>query len=729
MATARDILIIVQLQDQASRGLRALGREVEGLAAPVATVAKVAAAAATAFTAAASGVIGLGVSFLNMREQAEVGLGFVVRNAELAKDMIANLVAFARANPVPVEPLIQAARVLAGYGYEASKVVPTLKAIADANAAIGGTTETFNRIAYAIAQVVAKGRLQAEEVRQLANAGIPALAILAEKTGETQANLLKAMRDGTLGAESVGQLITGIQERFQGALAALGDTMGGMITRIRNIGKEWASIAAEPAFETIKTHLRDILSIMESPAFLESARTFADILRGVIGGVGAIGGAVRGIGTGVTAAAPGTFQFGGGEGEDIGATRAANEAAKAWENVQNAIGEVVLYIQAYVVPVLKEAWSLISTAIRTEVVPALLTLRDNFFETFNTHIMPIVSAGIDALGHELSRFGPWVQDTLIPALSNMIEGFIKAVGVIVEIFRTLWPMVKPHVVFLVEAVGRTLATIRDTIALIFALMAGDWEGAWNLLKDIAIRILEGLRSAVAHIVEDIILAFIPIPRKVLDAIRNNTPWFGSRPTEAEMFPNAINPRSFGGGEGEDVGGNGSAGGLGAYLANLFKDTEMATKEVTTSLADLKTNFGDLDLSLTDLDGGITKAAESAGRAARTNDDYIKLLNDTNKLHLQATARVAEETMEVAERMAQAKKRIEDFFLSELQQLAQRGTRFAGDSFNVWAEAAGLQPIGNFPVWSDGKQINPAFDAGGNKISVELSSDLQLAGVP
>lgn len=709
MATAREILLIVRLQNDATRGLHSLARELENVGGVVGTVAKVAVAAAAALGGLVVGIGTIGINFLRMREQAEVGLGFVIKNAQLAKSMVAELIDFAQQNPIPVGGLIEAARFMAGVGVEASKIIPTLKAVADATAAVGGGEAIFNRIAYAIQQVIAKGRLQAEEVRQLANAGIPALAILADKTGMTQAEILKAMRTGSLAANSVELLLEGIRERFAGALAAQGETLNGLITRVRNYAQTWAATAAEPAFEVIKGHLRDVIALMESPAFKQSAAIVGASVGAVLALPGQVlGAAGRGLGA-LGAPAPGTA-FGGGEGEDAGnAPGRINEVQTALSGVQAALAQLFGYIQTYVFPVLADLGSRFAKWIREDALPWLRTLRDAVAETFVTHVLPLIQTAVEAIGRELERLGPWIDNTFIPAMRVFINQTVVMIDTFIRAWQFLWPRIEPYVMLVLRQVGRIIRQIQDVVDLTMNLLAGNWERAWDALQRIAVRSMEGTYDSIRTILN-----------KIIDAM-NLFSWFPDIPKIPEL-PRSTGTsvsRIFGGGEGEDAGGNGSQG----FLQDLLARSSVATEQVVTNLEQLSPDLMDFDAAVTD-------AASGARSVADKHAEYLKLVEETAQLHLKSTARVAEETMQIAERLAEAKMKIQNFFLGELQAMANRGVRFGNDAaFGTWAAAAGLQPIGNFPAYQDGQQVNPAFDQNGNPVvTVQLGPDLVLDGV-
>jgi tape measure domain-containing protein len=70
-------------------------------------------------------------------------------------------------------------------GFSAKEVMPTLTAIGDASSGLGLGAEGLDRITRALGQMRAKGKVSAEEMLQLTEAGVPAWAILSKAIGKS----------------------------------------------------------------------------------------------------------------------------------------------------------------------------------------------------------------------------------------------------------------------------------------------------------------------------------------------------------------------------------------------------------------------------------------------------------------------------------------------------------------------------------------------------------------
>ncbi|MEK0086220.1 tape measure protein, partial [Benzoatithermus flavus] len=131
-----------------------------------------------------------------------------------------------------------------------------MKKLGDAVAAIGGNDQTLESVARAIGQIQAKGKLSAEEMQQLAEAGLPVWDILSKKMGKSTAELMEMTSEGKLLAKDVVPLLVdGLGERFSGAMDKQSKTFSGMMSTLKDNLNMLAGTIAKPAFEFSKSIL------------------------------------------------------------------------------------------------------------------------------------------------------------------------------------------------------------------------------------------------------------------------------------------------------------------------------------------------------------------------------------------------------------------------------------------------------------------------------------------
>jgi len=204
--------------------------------------------------------------------------------------------------------------------------------------------------------------------------------------------------------------------------------------------------------------------------------------------------------------------------------------------------KAITFIQQQVIPVLKDFWQehgeeikrfLGDTAdlLRSIFVPALDTLRDawaNIAPVLERHVLPVLKkVGQFLLEHKplliaigvavAALVAPWLAvvaaialvlakwdeisqfftkdipaaiDSFltkfkeIPIIGAIFEGAFEEARIIVE---TVFAIIKNYV-------ETTINAIRDTITIVTALIHGDWEGAWQGIKDLVTGIWDGIKE-------------------------------------------------------------------------------------------------------------------------------------------------------------------------------------------------------------------------------------------
>src|SRR5690606_29754649 len=143
---------------------------------------------------------------------------------------------------------ITAQQQLLGFGVEAKNVIPTLDAVQNAVAAVGGSNEQVSQVTYALAQMQGQGKLTGETLNQLGQYGIDAATILGERLGKTGAQIRElASKPGGIPVDQVWEpLVAGLMERFGGATDNIKAQMDGAVDRVKGAWRDIGSIIAAP---------------------------------------------------------------------------------------------------------------------------------------------------------------------------------------------------------------------------------------------------------------------------------------------------------------------------------------------------------------------------------------------------------------------------------------------------------------------------------------------------
>lgn len=191
--------------------------------------------AGMAATTGMAAMAGRAVRLAGELEQAKIAFTTMLGSAKKADAFLREMADFAATTPFQFEDVRNAAQRFLAFGFEASRVIPILTAVGNAAAALGGSSELINRIALALGQMRAKGKISGEEMRQLAEAGIPAWEMLAKTIGVT---IPEAMKLAERGAIDVGVALDGfineMNARFPGMMEKQSTTLLGMWSTIKD---------------------------------------------------------------------------------------------------------------------------------------------------------------------------------------------------------------------------------------------------------------------------------------------------------------------------------------------------------------------------------------------------------------------------------------------------------------------------------------------------------------
>ncbi|MBC9786761.1 tape measure protein, partial [Heliobacterium chlorum] len=132
-------------------------------------------------------------------------------------------------------------------------VMPNLKAIGDAVSAVGGGEEMLNGVTMALGQMATKGKVSAEEMNQLAERGIPAWDLMAQKLGMSKQQLMDLSAAGkVMSDQAVPALIDAMGTKFAGAMDKQSQSFKGMISTLSDNTNMLLGQLFDPIFQKLK---------------------------------------------------------------------------------------------------------------------------------------------------------------------------------------------------------------------------------------------------------------------------------------------------------------------------------------------------------------------------------------------------------------------------------------------------------------------------------------------
>jgi tape measure domain-containing protein len=247
---------------------------------------------ARGFALVAGGAIIAGGGMLKLAgemEQNEIAFATLFGSAKRGHEMLADLAQFAKVTPFEMPGLIDATRRLKAMGFATQDIIPMLTSIGDAASALGVGQEGIDRITTAIGQMAAKGKVSGEEMRQLAEAGIPAWQILADTLGVSVDEAMKKVEARTVDA---GTFIAAFQEdtakRFGGAMQKQSQTLLGLFSTLKDTVRlnliEMAEPMKEVAREAMPQLTKAISGLLKNvgPVVVKLAGSLAGLFSGLL---------------------------------------------------------------------------------------------------------------------------------------------------------------------------------------------------------------------------------------------------------------------------------------------------------------------------------------------------------------------------------------------------------------------------------------------------------------
>lgn len=185
--------------------------------------------------AAGAATVKTGIQMGSFLQQTEIGFTTMLGSARKAKQMMNDLTTFAAKTPFDVQGVMSASKKMLAYGFSAKKIIPMLTAVGDASAGLGLGTEGMDRLTVALGQMNAKGKVSAEEMRQLAEAGVPAWELLAKAIGKSIPEAMKLAEKGAIDSDTgISAIVEGMKKKFGGLMDKQSKTAAGAASNLKD---------------------------------------------------------------------------------------------------------------------------------------------------------------------------------------------------------------------------------------------------------------------------------------------------------------------------------------------------------------------------------------------------------------------------------------------------------------------------------------------------------------
>ena len=243
---------------------------------------------ATGLAAATVALGAFGIASIKLAgdmDASRKALTTLLGDAKAAEKMLTELATFAADTPFELPGLLTASKKLLAFGFASQDIIPMLAAIGDAAAMLGIGQEGISRLTNAIGQMQAKGKVSAEEMMQLAEAGVPAWKFLADAIGKDIPTAMKMAEQGAIDSTTgINALLMGMQSKFQGGMEAMSKTIPGLMSTIKdNVGMVMVEIGDSIAKNlNLVEKLQGVADWLSQFAAAVKALGFKEALQGMI---------------------------------------------------------------------------------------------------------------------------------------------------------------------------------------------------------------------------------------------------------------------------------------------------------------------------------------------------------------------------------------------------------------------------------------------------------------
>lgn len=173
-----------------------------------------------------------GIKFNAMIQQGQVALKTLTGSADVANELMKDLVKFADETPFDIQGTIEAAKMLKTFGMENEEIIPAMKKLGDISQ---GNMENFKGLALVLSQVRGQTRMNTTDMYQMINNGFNPLEEIARQTGRTMKDLREKLEDGAITFEVLEMAMksaTSEGGKFFNAMNNQADTYNGKMDKL-----------------------------------------------------------------------------------------------------------------------------------------------------------------------------------------------------------------------------------------------------------------------------------------------------------------------------------------------------------------------------------------------------------------------------------------------------------------------------------------------------------------
>lgn len=453
--------------------------------------------------------IGLGMQTAMDSELADIKFTQLLGSADAAKAFITDLKDFAAKTPFDFPGLQDAGSRFLAVGTEASRVIPIMTTLGDATSIMGTGAQGIDRATTALTQMQQKGKVTAEEMMQLTEAGIPAWDALASSMGKSVPEAQDLVKKGLVPAD---QMFQALESSSGESLSAM---TGGMEKASGTLSGQWDTLK-DTATQTLGNLFANAIPLLTSGldwftgTLIPGVAGFADavmrwktpilVVAGIIGAVFLPLLVAWGIQMVITAATTvGSFLLMSAQAIAFAAIMAAQWIIAFWPvflviAIIVALVAVIWYFWDEIKAALGKAWDWV-----VDVFDGIWEAITDAFTAIWDFIKPLWTTLWSILTLPVRIFWTIVSAVLQLAWAGIKWVFEKIAGFVLPIWEGLWSGVKRVVTAVVDWIMPKFNAVKDGIVQAFQWVSDKVGAIWNGITGMVRRAVDSISGIVSGI--------------------------------------------------------------------------------------------------------------------------------------------------------------------------------------------------------------------------------------
>lgn len=226
--------------------------------------------------------LGMSLEALVAREALSTGkaktMGEALAGAgDRAKELLNWTQKLAIESPFTQQGVADAFRLTMAYGFTTKEAQRLTQAMIDFSSGSGQSEYSMQRIALALGQIKAKGKLAGQEVLQLTEAGLNVNQILADYFGKSTQEIVKMREQGLIPAnQAIEAIVSTLENQFGGAAARQAGTLSGLVNSLQDLKNIGLRELFGPTFKEFQGDLEGLVKTLQDPGTLASIRGWGE---------------------------------------------------------------------------------------------------------------------------------------------------------------------------------------------------------------------------------------------------------------------------------------------------------------------------------------------------------------------------------------------------------------------------------------------------------------------